>query len=189
MGKYSSIDQNRRIQLSSMQRNVKKDGTTGQWLLVSNIQAFTDTRRQLLSHTSRYLLTLAVQQTPAQSGGKMRRSARCYRRMILYLSPGMALLIMQTWDSHQHKQQMCTPPSPAKVFTWSHEATFINLCPSGQSQLMVTGLLEKLAREGHGQPQKNCEKDQDISTMEQLVCESVRKELRCKVWQAVSAEV
>lgn len=61
-GEILSTDQNRRIQLRSMQRNVKKDGTTGQWLLVSNIQAFMDARRQLLSHTSHYLLALAVQQ-------------------------------------------------------------------------------------------------------------------------------
>lgn len=68
-----STDQNRRIQLRSVQRNVKKDGTTGQWLLVSNIQAFTDARRQLLSHTSHYLLALALQQTAVQSGGESRQ--------------------------------------------------------------------------------------------------------------------
>lgn len=53
---------------------------------------------------------------------------------------------------------MCTPPSSAKVFTQRHEATFVNLYPkeraAGQSQPMVTGLLGKPGREGHGQPQK-----------------------------------
>lgn len=69
-GEILSTDQNRRIQLRPMQRNIEKDGTTGLWLLVSNIQALMDARRQLLPRTSRYLLALAVQQATAPFGGE-----------------------------------------------------------------------------------------------------------------------
>lgn len=171
-----------------MQRNVKKDGTTGQRLLVSNIQAFTDTRRQLLSHTSHYLLTLAVQQTAAQSGGKTREGVQGVMGGQFYIFP----LAWHCWlcrpGTHISLSSRCAPlqalqRSPHRAM----KPLSLTFTPqegrAGQSQLAVTGLLGKPGREGHGQPWKNCKKDQDIPTMEQFVCESVRKELRCKVWQ------
>lgn len=112
------------------------------------------------------------------SEDRRRRSARCYKRTLLYLSHGMALLVLQTW--YISLSSMCT-------LLWALQRS----SHRGMKPLSFTSRkgsrtestdgdrASREARKGRAQAApENCKKDQDIRTMEQFMHESVRKELR-----------